>query len=213
MRLYPLQNVMSWKHELHPTWFWKILPFYEDQLPLHRAPTSVRQIPRLLNRNTKGFGSGYLEPTSTWVHFWDSSRIGIERFHWGFGIGVGTDPLFYKILKPKSNLWLVPSCDFSQNQIGFLITIRFCFRFLSRDLLVNSQVCNIIFFHIREFENCNSTSVEYHFPFFLVRIEKTTSRLANVKYHFFSSLMWIKKSLVSSQVRNIISFLLMRESK
>jgi hypothetical protein len=105
------------------TWFWKFLPFfYDDQLPyIGLQPVLARYPDCWIGNNS--FGSGYLEPTWTWVHFWESNRIGIERFHWGFGIGVGTDPLFYKIFKPKSNSWLVPSCDFNQNQIGFLITI------------------------------------------------------------------------------------------
>ncbi len=122
------------------------------------------------------------------VHFWESSRIGIERFHSGFGIGVGTDPLFYKILKPKSNSWWVPSCDLNHNQIGFLITIWFCFRFLSGDLLVNSQLCNFLFvFHIRDFLKT------------LVIPE-----VWNIISLFL--LCELKKSLVDSQMCNIIFF-------
>lgn len=123
------------------TWFWKFLPFYEDQLPYIGLQLVLARHPDCW------IGThGYLEHTWTWVHFWE--WIGIERFHWAFGIGVGTDPLFYKILKPKSNSWWVPSCDFNQNQIGFLITIWFCFRFLSRDIYLWTCKCVIFYFFI-----------------------------------------------------------------
>jgi hypothetical protein len=118
---------------------------------LHRPRTGVGQTPRLLNRNSwfcfRVVGT-YLDLMFT---FGNRVELELKGFIELLELGWELIPCSTKILKPKSNSSLVPICDFNQNQIGFLITIRFCFRFLSRDLLVNSQVCNIIFFHICEF--------------------------------------------------------------
>lgn len=60
-----------------------------------------------------------MEPTRTRLHFWESGRTRIGIFHQGFGIGVGIDPWFLKVLK----LWfsLKPYLIFHKHPVLFLV--------------------------------------------------------------------------------------------